>query len=133
MKPIHLALALTLAAPGVAPAQEIDPGTELFAYYCAYCHGDDAKGEGILSPFLTIPVPDLTGLSARNGGTFPMLRVVHLLNGTWKDKLHGGPMPDFGPLFDEETQGYGDKALSVLDRNGRILTLALYLEGLQAD
>ncbi len=39
-------------------------------------------------------------------------------------------MPDFGPLFDEANLGsHGGTA--IVDRKGRILTIALYLEQLQ--
>lgn len=76
-------------------------------------------------------MPDLTGLAARNGGVFPMLDVIHLLDGTRECRLHGGPMPDFGPMFDQENLGYLDEVTAILDRNGRILTIALYLEQLQ--
>ena len=46
-------------------------------------------------------------------------------------RLHGGPMPDFGPMFDEENLAYLDQMTAIVDRNGRILTIALYLEELQ--
>ncbi|WP_207100187.1 hypothetical protein [Paracoccus shandongensis] len=55
---------------------------------------------------------------------------VHPLDGAREDKPHGGPMPDFGPLFDEANLGsHGGTA--IVDRKGRILTIALYLEQLQ--
>ncbi|MCZ0963191.1 c-type cytochrome [Paracoccus benzoatiresistens] len=126
-----LGLSLIAATAGVAHAQEVTPGAQLYGYYCAYCHGVNATGDGTLARFLKIPVPDLTALAARNGGEFPMLDVVHQLDGTREDKLHGGPMPDFGPLFDEENLGYYDQMTAIVDRNGRILTIALYLEQLQ--
>lgn len=128
-RPLPCLLALLFAAP--AAAQEMDPGADLFAYYCASCHGDAATGDGPMAQYLTLPVPDLTGLSARNGGRFPMLDVVHRLDGSRPDLLHRTPMPNFGAVFDAETQSYGDEIAALLDRNGRILTLTFYLEGLQ--
>lgn len=131
MRLFLLGLPLVAAGAAAGHAQEINPGAALYGYYCAYCHGTNATGDGTLARFLEIRVPDLTGLSARNGGEFPMLDVVHQLDGTREDKLHGGPMPDFGPLFDEENLGYDDETTAILDRNGRILTIVLYLEQLQ--
>lgn len=131
MRPFLLSLPILAAGAVAAQAQEVDVGAGLYDYYCAYCHGTDAKGDGTLARFLKIAVPDLTGLAAGNGGAFPMLDVIHLLDGTREDRLHGGPMPDFGPMFDEENLGYLDEVTALLDRNGRILTIALYLEQLQ--
>lgn len=131
MRRCLLGLPFLVVTAAAAPAQEMSPGAELFGYYCAYCHGPQARGDGTLARFLNVPVADLTGLSARNGGVFPMLDVIHKLDGTRQDGLHGGPMPGFGPVFDEENLAYLDQMTAIVDRNGRILTIALYLEELQ--
>ena len=125
-----VALAAVFLA-GTVSAQESNPGADLYAYYCANCHGETATGDGPMAQFLTVRVPDLTRLSQRNGGVFPMLYVVHRLDGTRADLLHHSPMPDFGAQFYEENRGYGDELTAQLDLNGRILTITLYLEGLQ--
>ncbi|WP_374300265.1 cytochrome c [Paracoccus sp. (in: a-proteobacteria)] len=131
MRLFLLGLPFIAAGTATAFAQEPSLGAGLYGYYCAYCHGVNATGNGTLARFLEIPVPDLTGLSSRNGGAFPMLDVVHQLDGTRESRVHGGPMPDFGPLFDEENLGYYDEIASEIDRNGRILTIVLYLEQVQ--
>lgn len=45
--------------------------------YCAACHGASGKGDGDMAGVMTIPAPNLTMLSAGNGGVFPMLKVIH--------------------------------------------------------
>ena len=134
-------LALPLAAeegggPGPAEAaaqgaETLALGAELFARHCASCHGAAATGDGPLAPLLMVPVPDLTGLAARNDGVFPMLEVVHTIDGRVGRKAHGGPMPVWGTVFMEPPQfGLGLDG-SVLEAQGRIMALTLWLESIQ--
>lgn len=92
-----LALA-TLALPAVA--QDPNRGAAIFADHCAGCHGPDATGGGPLAPALILQPPDLTRMSERNLGTFPMIRVVMRIDGREPLVSHGSPMPIFGPFFD---------------------------------
>ena len=46
-------------------------GADLFAAYCATCHGKNGKGKGTVVPALKVAPPDLTLIARRNGGTFP--------------------------------------------------------------
>jgi mono/diheme cytochrome c family protein len=97
-----LTLALLAAAPALA--QDIEPGdaregAELFATYCAACHGTAARGDGPMAPILTVLPPDLTGLAARNGGTFPIAATVFQIDGRDPLLAHGGDMPLFGEFF----------------------------------
>ena len=46
-------------------------GKQAFLGSCASCHGFDAKGTGEMADALFKMPPDLTTLSARNGGVFP--------------------------------------------------------------
>ena len=91
---------------GAAAAQEIDAepetGREYFASYCAACHGQDATGNGPMAEIVAIRTPDLTGLSARNGGTFPVAEVAAQIDGRNPVLAHGGQMPLFGDFFDGE-------------------------------
>lgn len=41
------------------------------AFYCASCHGVDAKGEGPVAKSLNVKPSDLTRIAARSGGKFP--------------------------------------------------------------
>lgn len=99
-----LALLTVLALQSPAGAQEFEPGNamegaELFATYCAACHGTEARGDGRMAPILTVLPPDLTRLRAGNGGVFPTARVVFQIDGRDPLLAHGGDMPLFGEFF----------------------------------
>ena len=94
---IGVILALALATP--LAAQDIEEGAEAFANHCAGCHGPEAQGDGPMAALMRVEPADLTGLSARNGGEFPMARVIERIDGTTDVMAHGGPMPVFGLLL----------------------------------
>ncbi len=87
-----------LASP--AAGMDIQSGAQLFGFHCATCHGVEAKGDGPLGEMLTIRPPDLTALSDRNQGVFPLTRILHRIDGTTEVQAHGGPMPVFGFILD---------------------------------
>jgi mono/diheme cytochrome c family protein len=91
-----------LLLPAAALAEEDappDPGAESYAAYCATCHGALGMGAGPTAALMTIPVPDLTLLAARNGGTFPLARVLAQIEGRDPLLAHGAPMPFYGGAF----------------------------------
>lgn len=99
----QLPLLLALAAFPAA-AQDIEPGdaregSELFATYCAACHGTEGRGDGRMAPILTVLPPDLTRLQADNGGVFPTAQVIFQIDGRDPLLAHGGDMPLFGQFF----------------------------------
>jgi len=49
-----------LAVGTSAGAAEKDAGKQLYMQYCSSCHGIDGRGNGPVSPYLKIKVPDLT-------------------------------------------------------------------------
>ena len=93
-----LAATLTLGAPVMA--QDLIEGRDIYAFHCSTCHGVDVTGNGPMSPNLVIQPPDLTKLSDRNGGEFPMVRVVMRIDGRDPLVSHGSPMPVFGGYFE---------------------------------
>ena len=97
-------------------------GPALYKTYCAVCHGPEAKGDGPRAAKLKVPPPDLTRISARNGGTFPLTRIERIISG--EEELHG-PMPAWGPVFSQVDQ---DQDLGRV----RIDNLARYLRGIQS-
>ena len=80
-------------------AQDIEEGAEAFLNHCAACHGEDAMGNGPMASLLRLVPTNLTLLSERNGGEFPMARVIERIDGTMDVMAHGGPMPVFGLLL----------------------------------
>lgn len=85
-----------------AMAQNIEEGAALYARHCATCHGLEATGGGPMAPVLVLQPPDLTKLTERNEGTFPVERVVMRIDGRDPLVSHGSPMPVYGDFFDGE-------------------------------
>jgi hypothetical protein len=134
-----LAVGLWLAALGALPGAAQDAAADLalgeatFMGACAGCHGEAARGDGPMTEILTVAVPDLTGLAASNGGSFPWLRVIHSIDGRTGLRAHGGPMPFFGLLFEGDTAVADAPDGSPVMVSARILALVAYLESLQRD
>jgi len=129
----------TLAAGLASPARAQQPpqpettrliqsiqGPALYTAYCSVCHGKDAKGEGSMAPSLKTPPPDLTKINQRNGGKFPLARVVSIISGEQSVPSGHGTreMPIWGPIF---SQVAWDQDLGRV----RVDNLAKYLETLQ--
>lgn len=112
-------------------AQADDLGQTLYNDYCAVCHGATGMGDGDMANLMTIPAPSLVQLSKANEGAFPMLKVIHIIDGRTGVRAHGGAMPLFGQVFStnggEGMIDYG----SALEARGRVLSLAMYLESIQ--
>lgn len=122
-----------LALPGMAAAQDATIGKDLFNQYCATCHGADGAGAGPLTEIMLEKPSDLRMLAAENEaspGEFPMLKVLHIIDGRTGLRAHGGPMPTYGSIFMEEAADLQTTG-AVLETRGRILSLALYLESIQ--
>lgn len=128
-----LALGLVAAGPPPARAQSVREvlGAGLYAYYCASCHGTEGRGDGPMAAYLKVPVPDLTILSRKNGGHFPLGAVIDMIDGTERPPGHGGPMPVFSDVFARELDPDTDGPSAVIDQQGRILTLARFIGTLQ--
>lgn len=125
-KTAFAALACLLA--GAVQADEM--GRAEYINACAACHGKEGAGDGPLAGLLTVTVPALTGLSAANEGMFPMLRVIHTIDGRQGVRGHGDPMPVWGNRFSEKLQNPGPYGAEAVVR-GRILSIAYYLESIQ--
>ena len=134
----RIALFLTVASMGAlladgAAAQARDIGKYEFDTYCALCHGKDAKGGGPFSGLVNKKVPDLTVLSKNNGGVFPFLETMMIIDGRTGIRGHGGTMPIWGDTFEaegvEKAGVYGAETIA----RGRLLSLVEYLATLQQD
>ena len=102
-------------------------GRSLFTFYCASCHGRDARGRGPMAGALKIAPPDLTLLSRKYGGVFPSAILISLLRDgdqSWVIS-HGSPeMPVWGPVLQRST----DRELAEV----RLQSLVSYLRSIQA-
>ena len=98
----HVCMAALCVVVTAGPGRSGDPAERaaLYTQFCATCHGADATGNGPTAPILTLQPPDLTGLSARHDGVFPMQRVIDRIDGQDPLVAHGSPMPVYGPFFE---------------------------------
>ena len=87
--------------------------------------------DGDMANLMTIPAPNLTLMSANNDGEFPMLKVIHAIDGRTGLRGHGTPMALFGRVFVSSEPGPANPYGSVLEVRGRVLSLAMYLESIQ--
>lgn len=97
------AIAILAVASSPAFAQKAkdagnkDPGKQAYEVQCAICHGADAKGNGFYTASLKVNPPDLTSLSKKNGGVFPVDRVAAIIDGRTELAAHGSrDMPIWG-------------------------------------
>ena len=96
---------------------------QMFDTYCAVCHGREGKGNGPAAASLTKTPADLTKISARNGGTFPEVKVKRYIEGLDEVPAHGTrDMPMWGGLFN---------SLSRDTAQIRIQALASHLKSMQ--
>lgn len=126
--PIALA-ALIAASP--APAQEAAEGGVLFRRHCATCHGLTAQGDGPMTGILSVEVPALTTLAARNGGSFPLAEVVAIIDGRSVMRGHAGLMPVFGFELDGGSVVLDGPAGGVIETSADILAIARWVESVQ--
>ncbi len=124
-------IAAITAAAVPAAAQDLALGEATFLAACAGCHGEDADGNGPMTEVLTVAVPDLTAVAARNGGAFPWLRVVHVVDGRSGLRAHGGPMPVFGTIFEGDTAVADAPDGTPVIMSARVLAVVAYLESIQ--
>lgn len=124
--------ALTTGAYAAEPAKSM--GQREYDGHCAVCHGAAGKGDGPYAGVIETKLPDLTTLSKRNGGVFPVERVYSIIDGTATVKAHGTRMmPVWGQRYQLEAAEYyrdvpyDDRAFV----RARILALDEYVSTLQ--
>ena len=101
-------------------------GQEMYASYCAVCHGANATGNGPAQSALKISATDLTTLAQKNGGKYPAMHVSSVLRGDAELAAHGSKdMPVWGPLFRNMSQGHDAEVQQ------RIANINSYIESLQ--
>ena len=131
------ASAIIVAATGVTTAvaaDKVDLGKREYESNCIACHGKDLKG-GAYVDFLKVTPPDLTQLSKKNGGVFPLERVYAVIDGRQEVKAHGPrDMPIWGRDYQIKAgehyvdMNYDPEAFV----RGRIFALIDYLNRMQA-
>ena len=95
-----MAGALALGGVVAACSVPVDLGQRAYEDNCVSCHGPTGQGDGPLAAGLNKRPADLTTISRRNGGTFPVAQVMSTIDGYTRGQ-HGGAqtMPEFGDLL----------------------------------
>ena len=101
-------------------------GKEMFAAYCAACHGKDGRGDGPVAPALKTRPTDLTILARQKEGKFPSIRVAKAITGEAAISAHGSKeMPIWGPVFMSMSHQHESEA------HLRVANLTDYIKSLQ--
>lgn len=127
----RIALAVIAAAGPACAEPDLTLGKQIYDGACAACHGPDATGDGPMAELLAIDTPDLTRIAARNGGVFPWLRIVHVVDGRTGLRGHGGAMPVFGAVFTGDAAVEDARDGTPVITSARILAVVDYLAAIQ--
>lgn len=128
-----VALMLVLAAAACVP-QPRQPvtGRALYDQYCLGCHGPQGRGDGPAVAALARRPADLSTIARRNGGSFPMVRVMSTIDGYSRRNDHGSMMPEMGAVMAETPTVLVETAPGVETPTPEgLVALAEYLRALQ--
>lgn len=109
---------------------DLQDGRTLYRQNCATCHGQAGQGDGPQAAQLAIAPADLTGLAARNAGTFPTEQVIATVYG-YRGKDLAGLMPAFGEVLSGPVVPWTSPEGEVLETPKALLDLVDYLKTLQ--
>jgi mono/diheme cytochrome c family protein len=131
MRQQWMAAALVSAGMPAFAEGEIAAGKMLYQTYCAACHGVAATGDGPMVPVLTVQPADLTTLTQRHGGVFPLERVAAQIDGRDPLVSHGSEMPVYGDFFEGRDVALKTAAGQPLMTSQPIADLIAWLEQVQ--
>jgi mono/diheme cytochrome c family protein len=101
-------------------------GADMYKTWCASCHGTAGKGDGPAASALKKTPADLTLLTKKNAGKFPVERVRNYIEGKSAVDAHGSrEMPVWGNVFEAIDASQAGITF-------RVVTLTTYLQTLQA-
>ena len=131
----YLSLALITGYVFASDAEDaVAAGKEEFLYSCSLCHGEDAKGKGVFSTMLTVPVADLTVLQRNNDGVFPFYESYKKIDGRGEVRSHAlMNMPVWGDRFSQTTQYSTEEKYNNTLVRGKIFELLVYLRSIQEE
>ena len=99
---VLMAALLTVSLlPALAQEEPIDEiGKREFLRSCAACHGESARGDGLVAGLLLVKPPDLTSIRKRHDGKFPASWVYRIIDGRNEMRPHGSQeMPIWGDRY----------------------------------
>jgi mono/diheme cytochrome c family protein len=102
-------LGMALAAeqrPTASPGATVSGTLPVFVRYCSACHGVHGRRDGPAAPALQPPPADLTRITQRHGGRFPVDELTAVIDGRTALPAHGSrEMPVWGAYFGEMGRG----------------------------
>lgn len=138
MKLARLLGGATMAVVGLAlaacqPPEPPEPtGRALYDSFCMACHGPAGHGDGPGAAGLARKPADLTKIAARNGGTFPMVRVMSHIDGYTRRGDRATVMPEMGAILAAgPTAVYVAPDGSETPTPARLMAIADYLATIQ--
>lgn len=124
-----LCLAVVLVAC-TTPPQAV--GRRIFNNNCTACHGQSGRGDGPLAGQLDNTVPDLTLISQKNDGTFPMAEVLSTIDGYTRAREGNTVMPEFGIDLQAGPLVYLDTGDGITTPTpSRLIAIAEYIRSIQ--
>ncbi len=138
---VGVLLAALLSATSVFAVAREEPvdeiGKQEFLRSCAACHGESARGDGLVAELLLVKPPDLTSIRKRHDGRFPASWVYRIIDGRNAMRPHGSKeMPIWGDRYRADALRALPLPLNVSADaivHGRILSLVFYLDLIQED
>ncbi len=138
---VGVLLAALLSATSVFAVAREEPvdeiGKQEFLRSCGACHGESARGDGLVAGLLLVKPPDLTAIRKRHDGRFPASWVYRIIDGRNAMRPHGSKeMPIWGDRYRADALRELPLPLNVSADaivHGRILSLVFYLDLIQED
>jgi cytochrome c peroxidase len=129
MKFAHALLVLAIAAGCVRDGPTA--GRRLFVEHCAACHGVNGLGDGPVSARLTTPPPDLTRISERRNGVWPMLEVMRIIDGYAQRTNPRAEMPVISDFLEGKLVKFDTGNGQTTRAPANLLAMVRYLERIQ--
>lgn len=109
--PCAFMLLLVSTVCRVGFAAEIQDSKLLYMQYCSACHGEQGHGNGPVSRYIAVKIPDLTLLKKTNRGVYPSDQVLSAIDGRRDVRAHGDrQMPVWGEVFTIEERKYPERS-----------------------
>ena|ERR1044071_501700 len=122
-----LAFLTFCASQAPALSAETNLGKALYIQHCSSCHGQEGHGNGPVSRYINVKVPDLTLIKKTNNGSYPLDKVMWAIDGRGDVRAHGDrQMPVWGEIFIIEEQRSPQRA-----RDSKAKLIAEYVGKLQ--
>jgi mono/diheme cytochrome c family protein len=114
---------------GPARAGGAAENRQLYLRYCSACHGENAKGDGVVSQSMRPKPTDLTQLAKKAGGSFASADIAGRIDGRESNRFHGDPdMPIWGEVLrDPGTTG----KLAEQSATSKVVLITEYLKSIQ--